>query len=299
MKPQRFTAPAALLLAFTMVAPAAFAQSRGNEGRRRPTERSARTVDSGSRSQDAGRDAARGPVAVRRPEMRVQSSGGGGGDQGGRMPVARGYDTRQGDQGGRMPATRGYDARQNDRATAYRPDNARRDNGGRPEMGRPQMARPDVGRNDIGRNDNPRYDGRYNDQWRYSNRGYVRYGSYDRDRWRGRVRFGLGVSIFAGRAFGFHFDYRWSPRFNYYYTMRSGIAYGGVSFLLDPDTAEVYIDGEFVGFARDFGGEPVPVAAGYHRIELYAPGFEPVAFDINVMPGQVIPYRGSLYPVYY
>ena len=41
------------------------------------------------------------------------------------------------------------------------------------------------------------------------------------------------------------------------------------------------------------------VAAGYHRIELYAPGFEPVAFDINVMPGQVIPYRGSLYPVYY
>jgi hypothetical protein len=37
---------------------------------------------------------------------------------------------------------------------------------------------------------------------------------------------------------------------------------------------------------------------GFHRIELYAQGFEPVAFDINVFPGQVILCRGSLYPVY-
>jgi len=198
-----------------------------------------------------------------------------------------------------MPAARGNNASQNDRGGAYGQSNARRDNGGRAEVGRSAVGRPDIGRAEVGRRDNPRYDGRNNDQWRYSSRGYVRYGSYDRDRWRGRVRFGLGISIFAGRPFAFHFDYRWRPRFDYYYTMRSGIAYGGMSFLVDPDTAEVYIDGEFVGFARDFGGEPVPVAAGYHRIELYAPGFEPVAFDINVMPGQVIPYRGSLYPVYY
>ena len=41
----------------------------------------------------------------------------------------------------------------------------------------------------------------------------------------------------------------------------------------------------------------MPVAVGYHRIELYAPGCEPVVFDVTVMPGQVIPYRGSLMPV--
>jgi hypothetical protein len=80
--------------------------------------------------------------------------------------------------------------------------------------------------------------------------------------------------------------------------MRPGLAYGGISFLLNLDYAEVYTDGEFVGIARDFGGQPMPVAVGLHRIELYARGFEPVAFDISVFPGQVIPYRGSLYPVY-
>jgi len=70
-----------------------------------------------------------------------------------------------------------------------------------------------------------------------------------------------------------------------------------MSFLVDPDDTEVIIDGVFVGIAREFGGQPVPVAVGYHRIELYAQGCEPVAFDVNVMPGQVIPYRGSLMPV--
>jgi hypothetical protein len=48
--------------------------------------------------------------------------------------------------------------------------------------------------------------------------------------------------------------------------MRPGLAYGGMSFLLNPDFAEVYIDGEFVGIARDVGGQPVPVAVGFHRL---------------------------------
>jgi hypothetical protein len=123
-------------------------------------------------------------------------------------------------------------------------------------------------------------------------------GSYDRNAWRSRLRFGLGLSIFAGSPFRFHFDYGWRPGFDYRYQMRSGVSYGGMSFLLNPDYAEVYIDGNYVGIARDFGGQPVPVAVGFHRIELYAPDFEPAAFDINVYPGQVIPYRGSLVQVY-
>ena len=149
-----------------------------------------------------------------------------------------------------------------------------------------------------GRSDNRGYSsGRY-DNRSYSNRGFRSYGSYNRDAWRGRVRFGLGLSIFSGRPFAFRFDYGWRPSFSYYYSMQPGLAYGGMSFLLDPDYAEVYIDGQFVGIARDFGGQPVPVAVGYHRIELYADGYEPSAFDIQVLPGQVIPYTGNLYPAY-
>jgi hypothetical protein len=72
-----------------------------------------------------------------------------------------------------------------------------------------------------------------------------------------------------------------------------------MSFLIDPDEAEIYVDGVFIGRAYEFGGQPVPVGAGYHRVEIYAPGFEGVVYDVNVLPGQVIPYRGSLVPAYY
>jgi hypothetical protein len=67
-----------------------------------------------------------------------------------------------------------------------------------------------------------------------------------------------------------------------------------MSFLIDPDDAAVIVDGEFIGIARDFDGQPVPLAAGIHEIELQAADCEPVVFDVTVRPGQVIPYRGSL-----
>lgn len=144
-----------------------------------------------------------------------------------------------------------------------------------------------------------RYDRGYSGNDRgYGGYGRSRYGNYNRDAWRGRVHWGLGISIFAGNAFRFHFDYGWRPTFTYHYRMMPGLAYGGMSFVLDPYYTEVYIDGEFVGVSSDFGGQPVPIAAGFHRIELYAPGFVPVAFDIQVRPGQVIPYYGTLYPAY-
>ena len=60
------------------------------------------------------------------------------------------------------------------------------------------------------------------------------------------------------------------------------------------------MDGNFVGDARSFGDttQPLSLTAGTHRIELDAPGYEPVAFDVNVVPGQLIPYEGSLQPAY-
>jgi len=202
-----------------------------------------------------------------------------GGNAGSRANDSRGSSTRSNDSRG--GDNRSYDARRNDNR-GY--DSRRNDSW------RSSAPRYDT-RRDYGRYDNRGYYGRYDN-------GYRRYGSYNRDAWRGRVFLGLGVWLFAGRPFSFRFDYGWRPNFAYYYPMRSGLAYGGMSFLLDPDYAEVYIDGEFVGIARDFGGQPVPVAVGYHRIELYASGYAPVAFDITVRPGQVIPYRGSLYPGY-
>jgi hypothetical protein len=141
------------------------------------------------------------------------------------------------------------------------------------------------------------YDARQYDNRRYDNRVYG-YGGYGYRPYisRPRVRFGLGISIFAGRPYGFRFDYGWAAPYAYRFPIRRGIGYGGMSFLIDPDDAAIYVDGEFIGIARDFDGQPVPLAIGVHEIQLQAEGCEPVVFDIRVRPGQVIPYRGSLMP---
>ena len=163
------------------------------------------------------------------------------------------------------------------------------------------------------------YDARPYDNRRYDNRGYAyggayrgyAYGGWAYGGWayggygyggygyrpyipRPGVRFGLGISIFAGSPYGFRFDYGWAAPYAYRFPMTQGIGYGGMSFLIDPDGAAVYVDGQFIGIARDFDGQPVPLAAGVHEIQLQAEGCEPVVFDIRVRPGQVIPYRGSL-----
>jgi hypothetical protein len=115
-----------------------------------------------------------------------------------------------------------------------------------------------------------------------------------------RPRLALGRTIFAGFPYYHRFDYGWSPAFDYYYyPMVMGVTYGGLAFFVEPPITEVYIDGEFVGIAGDFAGQAVPVLPGSHRIELYAAGYEPVAFDILVNPGEVVPYSGMLYPASY
>jgi len=273
----RLFTPAAIALAITMAAGPALAQSGRNDRQQRSRDRSARATEPAGQGRDAARDQPRGDVAVRRTEPRADASRG-----------------NTGAQRGGPPANQGYNAGQNTNQRATAP----RNNGGAVSSRQYDTRQYNNGANDNGRSANRGYDnGRYDNRG-YANRDVGRYGSYNRDAWRNRVRFGLGISIFSGRPFAFRFDYGWRPSFSYRYTMRPGLAYGGMSFLLNPDFAEVYIDGEFVGIARGFGGQPVPVAVGFHRIELYAPGFDPVAFDINVFPGQVIPYRGSLYPVY-
>jgi hypothetical protein len=75
-------------------------------------------------------------------------------------------------------------------------------------------------------------------------------------------------------------------------------AYGGIAFEITPDNADVAVDGVFVGVARDFSPnhEPLTLTPGRHHIELQGPGLEPLAFDVDVIAGEVIPYRGALQP---
>ena len=299
-----FTLAAAALLAVSTASPV-LAQDRGND--RRSNDRSARSAQPANQGHDTRANRPTGDVAVRRAEPRAEVSRGNNQVPPSRTLESRGYNAGPAAErrdNARPTENRGYNAGPTAERRDYaRPTENRGYNAG-PAAERRDYARPTENRGGGNRGyDNRSYD---NHGYAYNNRGYENrgydnrsygYGYYDNS-WRSHIRFGLGISIFAGSPFSFRFEYGWHPNFAYRYTMRPGMAYGGMSFLIDPDFADVYIDGEFVGNARDFGGQPVPVAVGFHRIELYAQGFEPVGFDVNVFPGQVIPYRGTLNPGY-
>jgi hypothetical protein len=161
----------------------------------------------------------------------------------------------------------------------------------------------------------PRYDTRRYEAPRYDTRRYVApgygYGDYyPRRGLSGLVgSLGLGfniggvrVGLFAGRPFPYRYGYG-VPAYrynNYSIRVAPGVRYGGVSFLITPAEASVYIDGYYAGLASDFYGDrqPLPLTPGVHRVELQAEGYAPMVLDVDVMPGQVIPYEGSLRPLY-
>jgi hypothetical protein len=71
---------------------------------------------------------------------------------------------------------------------------------------------------------------------------------------------------------------------------------GGVSFEMTPSTAEVWVDGQRVGTVSMFTprSQPLGLTPGRHHIEIRAPGYKAMDFDMDVVAGQVIPYQGTL-----
>ncbi len=81
----------------------------------------------------------------------------------------------------------------------------------------------------------------------------------------------------------------------------SSTQYGGVALEISPPDATVYVDGGYAGLVRDFDGRErtLTLAVGRHRIEISAPGLQPMVIDADVYPGQIVPYRGDLEPLRY
>jgi hypothetical protein len=71
---------------------------------------------------------------------------------------------------------------------------------------------------------------------------------------------------------------------------------GGVSFEITPSTAEVFVDGQYVGTVAQFTptSQPLGLTPGRHHIEIRAPGYRTMEFDADIIAGQVIPYQGAL-----
>jgi hypothetical protein len=63
-----------------------------------------------------------------------------------------------------------------------------------------------------------------------------------------------------------------------------------------PASAQVFADGYYVGVPADFSGERGGgiLEAGIHRIDLSAPGYEPITVDLRVTSGRALTYRAAL-----
>jgi hypothetical protein len=60
----------------------------------------------------------------------------------------------------------------------------------------------------------------------------------------------------------------------------------------------VYVDRYFAGSVDDFDGtfQGLKLASGPHHIEIVAPGYETLSFDVRILSDQKITYRGDLIP---
>jgi hypothetical protein len=73
-------------------------------------------------------------------------------------------------------------------------------------------------------------------------------------------------------------------------------AVGGLSFDITPSDARIYVDLQYMGIAAQFSATqaPLALAPGRHHVEIHASGLEVIAFDVDIAPGEVIPYQGDL-----
>ena len=191
-----------------------------------------------------------------------------------------------------------------DEQTARLADQNRAEEARRSEQARQSAnhRRDDNNRNNNGRYDNGRYDNR-----RYNNgRSYWNNGRYY---WRApRVVHPTIVRVVPYRSYvyrpsylggyygnGGYYPYGVTPRG--YYEPIPGRYYGGVRITGVPRDAEVFADGYYVGVVNDFDGifQHMNLEVGRHHIEIAWGGYEPIAFDVYVRPGETTTFRGDGY----
>jgi PEGA domain len=71
---------------------------------------------------------------------------------------------------------------------------------------------------------------------------------------------------------------------------------GKLRLKVKPREAEVYVDGYYAGQVDDFDGifQRLHLDSGAHRIEIRAPGYESLSFDVRITPDHTTTYEGEL-----
>lgn len=205
-------------------------------------------------------------------------------------------------------------------STAETNDEQRR---AQPRGGRDRGDNPRVGRAvpRDGSYDGRRRDGRSRGGTIYAPRGYYGggryYNNYYPRYYYPRRLYPYGYGAF-GLGFFYYNPYSWYGLHGYYndpyyygapyyygspyygapvYSQPDDAYYTGeLRLLVEPREAEVYVDGYFAGNVDDFDGifQSLRLEEGTHKIEIVAPGYEPLEVDIRTEPGRKITYRGQL-----
>jgi hypothetical protein len=113
---------------------------------------------------------------------------------------------------------------------------------------------------------------------------------------------GLGFGSYYGGYYGRFYDpYPWygvygnSPRYGYPSSYTYGFE-GSLRLKIKPRDAQVFVDGYYVGVVDDFDGvwQRLHIESGPHRIEVRAPGYEPLTFDVRVRFDHTTNLEGEL-----
>ena len=158
------------------------------------------------------------------------------------------------------------------------------------QSGTPQYSRPRDGRNPVG-TAVPRGTGPTGGSGVFIPAGY--YG--------GLYPFGYG---YYGDPYGYYGGYYGGYYDPWYggYPSSGQTSYGqtdeegALRLKVKPKEAEVYVDGYYVGIVDDFNGvfQKLHLETGVHRLEIRAPGYEPLTFDVRITAGHKSTYEGEL-----
>jgi hypothetical protein len=103
---------------------------------------------------------------------------------------------------------------------------------------------------------------------------------------------GLGL---GGYYYGYYDPWGWyDPYPSGVYA--SGDYDGALKIKVKPRDAEVYVDGYFAGEVDDYDGvfQKLRLEPGPHRIELRLEGYEPLTFEVRILPDRTVTYKGEL-----
>jgi PEGA domain len=113
--------------------------------------------------------------------------------------------------------------------------------------------------------------------------------------------FGYGPGGRGHFYFDLHYNsYIWHPYSVYRYGSYGTYGYpvGELRLKVHPRDAQVYIDGYYAGRVDDFDGvfQSLRLEEGEYQVEIVLPGYEPLAFDVRIFPGEKTTYEGDLIP---